>query len=133
VKVKPQTKRHVLFGILLCACSIPLTGCMFGKSENERRLDAWKEEVRENSATDAAQREHARAELDGLVEAASQRQADARPDFASHHGPPIEAEVEALRKTNEAHPWQDAKKEMKLSATLPFFFLYGLLASPGQP
>ena len=132
-----RKRQSILFCGLLAASVFLSTGCgalhMFEKSENERRTDAWKEELEEKSAPDSARQEKIRADLDGLVRDTPARRTDAQSGL-SRHGPPTEAEVEELRKNStELSPGERMKRSAKAMAGIPVFFLYGLMASPGQP
>ena len=126
-----------LFGLLLAASGFISAGCgalhMFEKSENERRLEAWKEEVREDSIPDPARRKQARADLDELVGNTPPQQTDAQTGL-SLHVPPTEEEVEKLRKTgSELSQGEKMKRSAKAIIDAPVFLLHGLLAEPGQP
>ena len=130
-------KQSLLFGLPICLCVFTTTGCgalhMFEKSENERQLEAWKEEVGGDSVPDTAERKQIRTELDEPVKNAPAGQTDGQTGL-SPHGPPTEAEVEELRKNStEISPGQRLKRSAKTVVDFPVFFLYGLLAPSGQP
>ena len=101
-----RKKHSFLFGVLLTASVFLSTGCgalhMFEKSENERKFDAWKKEIEEDSTPDTLRQEQIRAELEVLGRDTPARPSDAQT--GSRHGPPTEAEVEELRKKSTNSP-----------------------------
>ena len=108
-----------------------MTGCgMFRASESEKEFEAWKEEAKNNSRPDPARQEQIRAELDALKDAPAQP-SDTPELAASRHGPPTEAELDALRENFYENPRKTPFGTLYFYMTgLPMYFFYNPSVGP---